>query len=57
VGALAKKKKSLTQAEANAYKTQSEGKAIQVKAWMPLLIVVANIIGGLVYFWTTGNVR
>lgn len=54
VGAMAKAKRTLTQAEANAYKTKSEGKALLVKAWMPLMLKVTTVVGGLVTLWLFG---
>lgn len=34
------RKRNISQAEAKAYKTKAEGKAIQVTAWMPLMILL-----------------
>jgi hypothetical protein len=47
VGSLAKVKKTLSQAEANAYKTKAEGKAIQVNAWMPLMLRVVSLLSAI----------
>lgn len=37
---MARKRYSISQREANAYKTKAEGTAILVKEWMPLMKLV-----------------
>jgi hypothetical protein len=53
------RKRTYTQAEADARKTISEGTAILVTAWMPLMLRLAIIFGGILTtlvttFWLAG---
>jgi hypothetical protein len=43
-----RKSTTYTQAEADAFKTISDGKAAQVTAWMPIMIEATKIVKWLV---------